>query len=85
MSKFVKIVKKCPLVYLTPPLTHNPTVIMMLRVLGLGSKGKVLSIEWAHLGPLVYLTAPLTPNPTVIMMVRVLGLGSKGKVLSIEY
>ena len=49
----------------------------MVRVLGLRSKGKVLSI--------VYLTPPLTPNPTVIMMVRVLGLGSKGKVLSIEY
>ena len=58
---------------------------MIPRFLGLGSKGKVLRIEWAHLGPLAYLPAPLTPNPTMIMMVRVLGLRSKGKVLSIEY
>ena len=34
------------MVYLTAPLTPNPTVIMMVRVLGLGSKGKVLSIEY---------------------------------------
>ena len=60
-------------------------MITKFRVLGLGSKGKVLSIEWDHLDPLVYLTAPLTPNPKSIMMPRVLGLGSKGKVLSIEY
>ena len=36
----------CPLVYLTATLTPNPTSIMMPWVLGLRSKGKVLSIEY---------------------------------------
>ena len=54
-------------------------------VLGLGSKGKVLSIEWAQCPPRPPGISESTSDPTVVLMPRVLGLGSKGEVLSIEY
>ena len=59
-------------------------VMMVLRVLGLGSGGQVLSIELPMYAPW-HICLNLWPYPTMIMMLRVLGLGSRGQVLSIEY